>query len=245
MLELGRRLRGFRDRYALTQTEVAAVVGANDKSGVSQWEMGVTGPDGARRERFVELLEGRLWPLPRVAVVAGAGLPERWAEAVRWYRWASRERGARLGVAVALNDVLQVLREVDSLDGLREWYRATTGEWASRLAPNCKANALSARTGKYTLTRELPPRRAFRRSSPHVPHLRSESFSSCQFGLAGRGVDDDPVINAATLGRDLAVSNVGGDAGRVALERVAVAASAGQRVAEQIALAKSEVLLGR
>jgi hypothetical protein len=123
---------------------VAAAVGASNKSAVSQWEAGVTVPDGARRERLVELLQGQLWPQVRAAVVAVPGLPPRWAEAVRWYRRASRERGARLGVGTVLSAVLQVLREVDSPDGLRERYRAVPGEWASRLAPDCKADGLPA-----------------------------------------------------------------------------------------------------
>jgi transcriptional regulator with XRE-family HTH domain len=143
-LELGRRLRRFREAHALTQAEVAAAVGASDKSAVSQWEAGVTVPDGMRRERLVELLEGRLWPQLRTAVVDMPGMPPRWAEAVRRYRRASRGRGARLGVGTVLSAVLQVLREVDSPDGLRERYRAEPGEWASRLAPDCNAEALCA-----------------------------------------------------------------------------------------------------
>jgi hypothetical protein len=48
---------------------VAAADGANDKSAVSRWETGLTVPDGARRERLVELLEGRLWPQLRAAML--------------------------------------------------------------------------------------------------------------------------------------------------------------------------------
>ena len=141
--ELGRRLVEFRARYGITQAEIAAV-GAGHTSTVAQWESGAAVPEGARRERLVTLLEGRLWPQLRGMVVSEADLPRRWAEAVRWYRRASRERRARLGVGAAVAAVLQVLREVDSLDGLRERYRAEAGEWASRRAPDCKADALSA-----------------------------------------------------------------------------------------------------
>src|SRR5204862_3801619 len=63
---------------------------------------------------------------------------------VRWCRRASREGGARRGVGATLAAVLQVLREADSLNGLPERYRAEPGEWASRLAPDCKADGLPA-----------------------------------------------------------------------------------------------------
>ena len=142
---LGQRLRAFREWHALTQAEVAGVVGAGHKSAVSQWEAGRSVPDGLRRERLIELLEGRLWPQLRAAVVSEAGMPRRWAEAVRWYRRASRGRGARLGVGAAVAAVLRALRDVDAPAGLRERYRAEAGDWASRLTPDSEAIDLSAR----------------------------------------------------------------------------------------------------
>jgi transcriptional regulator with XRE-family HTH domain len=94
-LELGQRLRAFRARYGVTQAEIAAVVGARDGSAVSQWETATAVPDGQRRERLLELLQGRSWPALRAAASAGEGLPASWARGVRWYRRASRERRAR------------------------------------------------------------------------------------------------------------------------------------------------------
>jgi hypothetical protein len=48
-------------------------------------------PEGIRRERLLELLEGRLWPELRAAAIAGDGLPEPWQRGARWYRRAARE----------------------------------------------------------------------------------------------------------------------------------------------------------
>ena len=79
-LELGRRLRDFRARYGLTQDEVAAVVAANDGTALAQWENGATVPDGLRRERLTELLEGRLWPELRASIIGGDGLRGRWKQ---------------------------------------------------------------------------------------------------------------------------------------------------------------------
>jgi DNA-binding XRE family transcriptional regulator len=70
-LELGRRLRAFRARYGLTQDEVAAVVGAKDGTALAQWERGTHVPDGLRRERLTELLEGRLCVAPPVSWTTG------------------------------------------------------------------------------------------------------------------------------------------------------------------------------
>jgi hypothetical protein len=88
-------------------------------------------PDGIRRERLTELLEGRLWPRLRAALVEGAGMPDRWAEAVRWYRRASRGRGQRAGVGAVVAALLEYLRETGSPGGLRERYRTGPAGWAS------------------------------------------------------------------------------------------------------------------
>ena len=94
-VELGRRLRAFRARYGLTQGEVARAVGAEGHSTVALWERGVNVPEGLRRERLVELLEGRRWPELRAAALVGDGLPEAWGRGARWYRRASRGRVPR------------------------------------------------------------------------------------------------------------------------------------------------------
>src|SRR6266508_4635070 len=47
-LELGQRLRAFRERYGLTQDEVARAVEASEGTTVGQWENGVNVPDGIR-----------------------------------------------------------------------------------------------------------------------------------------------------------------------------------------------------
>lgn len=57
--ELGLRLRDFRARYGLTQTEVAQAVGATGPLAVAQWEQRTAVPEELRRERLVELLDGR------------------------------------------------------------------------------------------------------------------------------------------------------------------------------------------
>jgi hypothetical protein len=40
--------------------------------------------------------------------------------------------------------VLEALRDIDSLDGLRERYRTAAGEWASRLVPESAVGRLGA-----------------------------------------------------------------------------------------------------
>ena len=133
-VELGRRLRDFRARYGLTQTEVAAVVGAGDGSMVSQWESGATVPDGLRREQLTDLLAGRLWPALRAAALVGDGLPISWERGARWYRRASRERPARETLGGAVAAILDDLRVVDSPVPLRQHYGERDGEWARGVA---------------------------------------------------------------------------------------------------------------
>lgn len=137
-LELGRRLRAFRGRYGLTQDEVAAVVGANDGTALAQWENGVTVPDGLRRERLTELLEGQLWPELRAAIIGGDGMPGRWNQGARWYRRASRERGPRESPGAVVAAILEDLRAVGSRDALRRRYAERDGEWAHALADQCR-----------------------------------------------------------------------------------------------------------
>ena len=135
--ELGRRLRAFRARYGVTQTEVARAVGAAGPSAVAQWERGTAVPEGVRRERVVELLEGRRWPELRAAAIAGDGLPASWDRAVRWYRRASREQRMRETVGVVVVQVSHELRAVASAEALREAYCAHDGECVRRVAERC------------------------------------------------------------------------------------------------------------
>jgi transcriptional regulator with XRE-family HTH domain len=124
LLDLGPRLRAFREAHGLTQAEVARVVGASAPSTVTQWEVGVNVPDGMRRERLRVLLDGHLWPELRTAMIAGEGLPGPWERAARWYRRASRERRARATVGRAVTTVLDGLRAVAATEGLRGRYLA-------------------------------------------------------------------------------------------------------------------------
>jgi transcriptional regulator with XRE-family HTH domain len=136
-LELGQRLRAFRARYGVTQEEIAAVVGACDGSAVSQWETATAVPDGQRRERLSDLLQGRAWPALRAAASAGEGLPASWARGVRWYRRASRERRARETEGRVITAVLEQLRSEESLGALRDRYREHDGNWALGVATRC------------------------------------------------------------------------------------------------------------
>ena len=85
-LRLGRELLAFRTRYGLTQDEVARVVGTSSAATISQWEAGRKVPDGLRRERLRELLDGRLWPELRSVLLGSQDFPGSWLGAVRWYR---------------------------------------------------------------------------------------------------------------------------------------------------------------
>ncbi len=110
------------------------MVGANDGTALAQWENGVTVPDGLRRERLTELLEGRLWPELRASIIAGEGMPGRWNQGARWYRRASRERAPREGAGAVVAAILEDLRAVGSLDALRGRYEERDGEWAHTVA---------------------------------------------------------------------------------------------------------------
>jgi transcriptional regulator with XRE-family HTH domain len=133
-LELGRRLRDFRARYGVTQTEIARAIGAGDASTVAQWESGVNVPEGLRREHLIELLDGQRWPELRAAALAGDGLPAAWDRGARWYRRASRERRQRETVGAAVAAVLTYLRDVASPEALRQRYCGHDGEWVRGVA---------------------------------------------------------------------------------------------------------------
>jgi transcriptional regulator with XRE-family HTH domain len=137
-LELGQRLRAFRARYGVTQDEIAAVVGARDGSAVSQWETATAVPEGQRRERLLELLQGRGWPELRAAASAGEGLPASWDRGVRWYRRASRERRSRATWGLVIAAVLEQLRSEEVAEALRDRYREHDGNWVHGVATRCE-----------------------------------------------------------------------------------------------------------
>jgi hypothetical protein len=74
-LRLGRELLAFRARYGLTQDEVARVLEASGAPTISQWEAGRAVPDGVRRERLRELVDGQLWLELRAALLGGESFP--------------------------------------------------------------------------------------------------------------------------------------------------------------------------
>jgi transcriptional regulator with XRE-family HTH domain len=177
-LELGRRLRTFRARHGLTQDEIAAVVGTNDGAAVAQWENGVNVPDGLRRERLTELLEGRLWPELRASLLGGNDMPGRWNQGTRWYRRASRERGPRERAGAVVAAILQDLRAVGSLDLLRRRYAERDGEWAHALADQrglgerCRADMRRIEDAAYGLRwLEIARASCFDPSRSQVPQL--------------------------------------------------------------------------
>jgi len=133
-VELGQQLRAFRERYGLTQDEVARAVEASEGTTVGQWENGVNVPDGIRRERVVELLAGKRWLALRAAALVGEGLPASWDRGVRWYRRASRERRPRETLGPAVAAVLDELRAVVFPENLRQAYCERDGEWVRALA---------------------------------------------------------------------------------------------------------------
>ena len=137
--ELGRRLRAFRDRYGVTQAEVARAVGAEGHSTVALWERGGNVPEGLRRERLVELLEGRRWPELRAATLVGDGLPGAWGRGARWYRRASRGRVPRATVGAVVAAMLEELRTAASPAALRQRYGERDGGWAQGRAARAGA----------------------------------------------------------------------------------------------------------
>lgn len=177
-MTLGSRLREYRVQNGLTQDEVARAIGIANASAISQWETGVTVPDGLPRDRLVDMLDGRLWQRFREARMETKGMPGRWNEAARWYRRASREREYRETIGVILATLLQRLREVDSLEALRQRYcaenesvRALAVELVS--VPMLDKDVLRAEDSAYglrwleiTCGLELDPHRSLVRDVP-------------------------------------------------------------------------------
>jgi hypothetical protein len=110
------------------------VVGASGAAAVSQWEAGHKVPDGLRRERLRELLDGRLWPELRSVLLGSQDFPGSWLEAVRWYRRASRGRGPRESAGAVVAAILDPLRALGSPAVLRLSYLERDGEWAHAVA---------------------------------------------------------------------------------------------------------------
>jgi DNA-binding XRE family transcriptional regulator len=143
-VELGRRLRAFRKRYALTQAEAAVALGAGSKTTVTQWEIGARTPEGVLRERVEALVAGGRWPQLRAAVVAATGastgtggdMPRRWADTVRWYRRASRERSVRTALGPAIAAGVAALRGVHRPEDLRARYLGAAGPWGCGVLPD-------------------------------------------------------------------------------------------------------------
>ena len=142
-LELGRRLRDFRARYGVTQTEVARAVGAGDASTVAEWESGVNVPEGIRREYLIELLEGRRWRELR-AVASPQALRERYCE--RDGDWA---RGVAARQGRGEEHQADLRRVEDAAFGLR-WLELAHGrrfDLRGSLVPQLPLALLDGETG--------------------------------------------------------------------------------------------------
>jgi DNA-binding XRE family transcriptional regulator len=134
LLELGPRLKAFRQEHDLTQAELAPVLGVRQPSTLCQWEKGAAVPRGAPRDRLIDLLDGKLLVELRQAMVQGTGMPDRWIRAVRWYRRASRERVMRQSVGLEVAEIVEQLWRIDSTDGLRWSYCHDDGAWSKQAA---------------------------------------------------------------------------------------------------------------
>jgi hypothetical protein len=121
-LRFGRELRAVRARYGLTQDEAARVLAASSSAAISRWEAGQKVPEGLHRERPRELLDGRLWPELRAALLGDESFPGPWREAVRWYRRAPREVPARQQWSVRIGRILDSLLRARDLAGLQLAY---------------------------------------------------------------------------------------------------------------------------
>ena len=109
---------------------MAAAIGAGNKSVVAEWENAVSVPIGMRKRRLIELLGGKRWKVLREAFTAGEGMPQRWKQAVRWYRRASRSIGNRLTVGeVVVLATLNETRALTKIDELRHHYSGRDGGW--------------------------------------------------------------------------------------------------------------------
>ena len=148
LLALGPRLRAFRREHDLTQGEVARALGLGDRTALTGWEKGTTVPDGVARERLIALLDGRLWPEVRQAMVVGEAMPQRWLRAVRWYRRTSRERCHREAEGVAIAARLARLRDIDTIENLRRRYADCDEEWAASTLGRASADSYR-QSGRY------------------------------------------------------------------------------------------------
>lgn len=191
-VELGRRLRDFRARYRVTLAEVARAVGAAGPSAVAQWERGTNVPEGIRRERLIELVEGRRWTELRAAALSADGLPASWERGARWYRRASRERPTRELVGVVVATALDVLRAVTSPGALRESYCARDGEWIRAVAERCglddarRSNLRRLQDAAYGLRwLEIAGRLRLDLRRSLVPQLPLSLFDGVSGGAAG------------------------------------------------------------
>ena len=166
------------------------MIGARGATAVAQWESGAHIPDGLRRERLTALLEGRLWPEVRAALIAGDGMPSRWHQGVRWYRRASRERGLRERAGTVVSAILDELRALGSPEALRRRYVEADGEWAHALADQrgcgdaCRADLRRIEDPAYGL-RWLEVTRGVR------VDLRRSLVPQLPLGLLGAASRDD------------------------------------------------------
>ena len=86
------------------------------------------------KRRLVELLEGKRWKLLREAVFEGDGIPQRWRQAVRWYRRASREVRHRRTVGEVILARLEETRGLTTMNELRHHYCERAGGWPANTA---------------------------------------------------------------------------------------------------------------
>ena len=123
-LSLAGRLQSFRAEHDVSQAEVAAVVGAGNKSVVAEWENGVSVPSGLRKRRLIELLEGK-----------------RWQHAVRWYRRASREVTHRRTLGEVIHATLEETRQLLTIEELRDHCRERDDGWPATLGAPLSAGS--------------------------------------------------------------------------------------------------------
>jgi DNA-binding transcriptional regulator YiaG len=131
---LAGRVQAFRAEHDLSQSEVAAVVGAGNKSAIAAWERALRVPSGMRKRRLIELLEGKHWKVLREAVIVGERMPPRWQHAVRWYRRASRGVTNRRTVGEVILATLNDVRELRTIKALRDHYRDRDNGWPANPA---------------------------------------------------------------------------------------------------------------
>jgi len=175
-LRLGRELHAFRVMYRLTQDEIARVIGASSAASISQWEAGHEVPEGMRRERLRELLDGQLWPELRASVQRNESFPGPWREAVRWYRRASREVLMRATWGVPISRFLDSLCRAEDLETLRRTYveagpvgsavEALTGSYAGGAKRQVEDAACGLRWLEITHGLRFDPTKSLARGLP-------------------------------------------------------------------------------